>query len=161
MISVNKITDTLLLDYSATLLFSKISKIFFALYKSRKKVDDFRRRRYIYRIDDYEEQSSRKQRDERFISLRIARLYFFMMQDHQFRRLFRQAARLDGNLESNYCYLLEGRLSSTVYRSQLLTNPFEILKFIKTDNISIDSNIMNKPYVLVTIGKFLVFNIYI
>lgn len=146
------------LDTLGLCVMNKIQRLFFTMYEKRRLMSRNRNRRYIYRLDTVETFSKRKHYDERFISVRLTRLLFLTFKDYQFRKLFRRAAKLDGNLESNYCYMLEGRLESTVYRSNILVNPFEIPKFISEDNIYIDFRIINKSHYLVPIGKFLTFD---
>jgi hypothetical protein len=73
--------------------------------------------------------------DKRFVSLRIARLYFLSLKDYQFRSLFKKASKMDGNLENNYCLLLECRIMSILYRTNFLHNIFEIIQFIKSGNV--------------------------
>jgi ribosomal protein S4 len=98
-----------------------------------------RLRRYIYRIDVISHTKRRRKFNKRFLSLRIARLYFLTLKDYQFRSLFRRASKLDGNLESNYCLLLECRVMAILYRTNFLWNIFEILQFIKAGYLFIDS----------------------
>lgn len=95
-------------------------------------------RRYIYRIDIITHTKKRRKFNKRFLSLRIARLYFLTLKDYQFRSLFRRASKLDGNLESNYCLLLECRVMAIFYRTNFLHNIFEILQFIKAGHVYID-----------------------
>lgn len=99
-----------------------------------KKKDDrrqFNRRRYIYRFDIGRVKIRYRRPNPRFDSVRITRLYFLTYKDYQFRKLFKKASKMDGNLETNYCYLLECRLVGLVYRTNLLNSPFEIMKFIR------------------------------
>jgi len=107
-------------DAFTTCLLNKVQKIFYDIYVNRCLQSRKRQRRYIYRLDIIERRHKRKYHDDRFISVRLTRLLFFTFKDYQFRKLFRRATKLDGSVESNYCYLLEGRLSSTVYRSHII-----------------------------------------
>jgi ribosomal protein S4 len=93
----------------------------------------------------------RRKFDDRFISLRLARLYFITLQDYQFRRLFRISSKKDGNLENNYCLMLECRLISIFYRTNFMSNIFEIIKFVKFGLVLFDfkkfkyvNNVINK-----------------
>lgn len=97
-----------------------------------------RLRRYIYRIDIISHTKRRRKFNKRFLSLRVARLYFLTLKDYQFRSLFRRASKLDGNLESNYCLLLECRVMAIFYRTNFLWNIFEILQFIKAGHVYIN-----------------------
>jgi len=139
-------------------MMNKTQRTFFKMYEERRRRANYRNKRYIYRLDTPEITTKRKYHDERFISVRITRLYFRIFEDYQFRKLFRRATKLDGNLESNFCYILECRLASIIYRTSMLVNPFKIPHFIAENNIYIDFRIINKSQYLVPIGKFLVYN---
>ena len=60
------------------------------------------------------------------------------LKDYQFRSLYRRAAKKDGNLESNFCLLLECRLLAIFYRTNFLHNIFDIISFIKAGHVYID-----------------------
>jgi len=139
------------------LILTTAQNVFISIANERLERLRKKRKRYIYRLDIKEEFKKYKKVDERFISVRITRLFFFLFKDFQFRKLFRKATKLDGNVESNYCYLLEGRLSAIVYRTNLLTNPFLIIKFIKENSIYIGTRLICKYYYLVPVGIFLSF----
>lgn len=64
-------------------------------------------RRYIYRIDIIDIKQRKKKYNKRWLSIRLTRLYFLTLHDYQFRKLFTRARKITGDLESNYCYLLE------------------------------------------------------
>jgi small subunit ribosomal protein S4 len=99
-------------------------------------------RRYIYRIDLITHTKKRRKFNKRFLSLRIARLYFITLKDYQFRALFRRASKLDGDLEKNYCLLLECRIMAIFYRTNFLYNIFEIIQFIKAGHVFINFKII-------------------
>jgi ribosomal protein S4 len=117
---------------------SWLLRFFFRLYSAAVERRYQRLRRYIYRIDIITHTIKRRKFNKRFVSLRIARLYFLTLKDYQFRSLFRRASKLDGNLESNYCLLLECRIMAIFYRTNFLSNIFEILQFIKAGNVYIN-----------------------
>lgn len=117
---------------------SWLLRFFYRLYDKAEIRKYEKLRRYIYRIDIIKHTKKRKKVNKRFISLRITRLYFLTVKDHQFRILFKKASKLDGNLESNYCLLLECRAMAIVYRTNFLYNIFEILQFIKEGHILIN-----------------------
>lgn len=67
----------------------------------------------------------------RFLSLRLVRLFYVSLTYRQFRAISRKAARMDGFFQSNFCFLLEGRLLPLVYRSNFFASVFEIGEFVK------------------------------
>ena len=69
-----------------------------------------------------------------------------------------KARKLTGDLESNYCHLLEGRLLPLFYRTNFLSNIFKTISFIKDSNVFL--NLININYVnfLVKISTFITFN---
>lgn len=117
---------------------SWLLRFFYRLYTVRENLRYERARRYIYRIDIITHTKKRKKWNKRFISLKIARLYFLTVKDYQFRALFRRASKLNGNLESNYCLLLECRIMAIFYRTNFLYNIFEILQFIRDGYVFIN-----------------------
>jgi ribosomal protein S4 len=117
---------------------SWLLRFFYRLYTSALERKHQRLRRYIYRIDIITHLKRRRKFNKRFVSLRVARLYFLTLKDYQFRSLFRRASKLDGNLENNYCLLLECRIMAIFYRTNFLCNIFEIIQFIKAGNVFIN-----------------------
>lgn len=117
---------------------SWLLRFFYRLYYIHLQRRYERMRRYIYRIDIITHTKKRRKFNKRFLSLRIARLYFLTLKDYQFRSLFKRASKLDGNLESNYCLLLECRILAIFYRTNFMHNIFEILQFIKAGHVYID-----------------------
>jgi len=117
---------------------SWLLRFFFRLYKEAETRKYERMRKYIYRIDVIKPRKKRRKLSERFLTLRLARLYFLTLKDYQFRALFKKASKLDGNLEHNYCLLLECRLLSLFYRTNFMSNIFEITQFVKRRNVLID-----------------------
>lgn len=117
---------------------SWLLRFFYRLFSIAEDRKYQRLRRYIYRIDIISHTKRRRKFNKRFLSLRVARLYFLTLKDYQFRSLFRRASKLDGNLESNYCLLLECRVMAIFYRTNFLCNIFEILQFIKAGHVYIN-----------------------
>lgn len=81
---------------------SSYLSFFFKLWWERKRRSHHFKRRYIYRFDMPLTYRRKRKWSLRFISIRLARLYFLTFQDYQFRKLFRKAAKLEGNFEKNY-----------------------------------------------------------
>jgi hypothetical protein len=81
---------------------------FYKLWLIRRQRLSTYRKRYIYMFSNHITSRPRHKWRLRFISIRLTRLYFLTFQDYQFRKLFRKAARLDGNYEKNYLCFLRG-----------------------------------------------------
>ena len=94
---------------------SWLLRFFLKIYK--KKIEKWwkSKRRYIYRIDIIDIAEKIKKWNKRWLSIRLCRLYFLTLQDHQFRNLFKKASKLSGDLSLNYCYLLECRTITMKY----------------------------------------------
>lgn len=73
-------------------------RFFFKLFVLKKRRRRVRFQRYVFRLDTREKWFKRKRWNKRFVSIRITRLYFINLQDYQFRKLFRKAAKLSGHL---------------------------------------------------------------
>lgn len=128
---------------------SWLIRFFFKLFELRQQQRYSKLRKYIYRIDIITKPKFFKKKKKKFVSLRLARLYFLTLVDYQFRAIFKKASKLDGNLDNNYCMLIECRLLSLFYRTNFMYNLFEIIRFIKTNNIIINFsyslNYVNAP----------------
>jgi ribosomal protein S4 len=136
---------------------SWILRFFLKIYKKRIERRWRRLRRYIYRIDIIDLIFRKKKYNKRWLSIRFTRLYFLTLQDHQFRQLFKKAQKLTGNLNTNYCHLLEGRLLPIFYRTNFLASLFVIINFIKNKNVLINFKKVTYVNTLVNIGSFLTF----
>jgi len=133
--------------------------ICFFLRIYREKIKRFwkKRRRYIYRIDIIDIMRKKKKYNKRWVSLRLTRLYFLTLQNYQFRQLFYKARKLTGDLETNYCYLLECRLLPLFYRTNFLSDLFLIIGFIKHKHVFINFKPLSFVNAKVNIGSVITF----
>lgn len=122
---------------------SWILRFFLKIY--RKKVERWwkNKRRYIYRIDIIDIPKKIKRWNKRWLSIRLCRLYFLTLQDHQFRNMFRSAGKLTGDLGTNYCHLLECRTITMIYRTNFLANIFNCIMFVKRKRLFINDVPLN------------------
>lgn len=93
----------------------------------------------------------------RFVTLRLVKLFYLTLKYRQFRCLAILAARMDGFFQTNFCLLLEGRLASTMYRTNLMISMFEIIDFVKRGNILINKCLTNLVNFNMCIGDVLTF----
>jgi len=136
---------------------SWIVKFFLRIYKERIKRKWKRKRRYIYRIDIIDIFRKKKKYNIRWLSIRLTRLYFLTLQDYQFRKLFNNARKLTGDLETNYCHLLEGRILTIFYRTNFLADIFIIIQFIKNKHVFVNFKKLSYVNAIVNIGSFITF----
>ena len=80
----------------------------------------------------------KKRIKRRFASLRLVKLYYVILKYRHFRNLARIAGRKDGYFQTNFCYMLEGRLSCLVFKTNLTSNMFLSIHFVRTRNIVIN-----------------------
>lgn len=66
--------------------------------------------------------------------------------------MFKKASKLTGNLGSNYCYLLECRTITLVYRTNFLANIFNCMMFVKRKRLFINQKPINYINAVVPIG---------
>jgi len=52
--------------------------------------------------------------------------------------MFKKASKLTGNLGSNYCYLLECRTITMVYRTNFLANIFNCIMFVNRKRLFVN-----------------------
>lgn len=117
---------------------SWILRFFLKIYRLRIERWWKLKRRYIYRIDIIDIPKKIKKWNKRWLSIRLCRLYFLTLQDHQFRNMFKLSSKLTGNLERNYCYLLECRTITIIYRTNFLANIFNCMMFVKRKRLFIN-----------------------
>lgn len=116
-----------------------------------------KRRRYIYRIDIIDIMRKKKKYNKRWVSIRLTRLYFLTLQNYQFRQFFYKARKLSGDLESNYCFLLECRLLPLFYRTNFLSDLFLIIGFIKHKHVFVNFKALSYVNARVNIGSLITF----
>jgi ribosomal protein S4 len=92
---------------------------------------------------------------ERFLSIRLTRLYFITFQDHQFRAMFKRASKLDGSMIQNYYYLLECRSLMILYRTLFAPTPFDAIKLIKNGFLFFDGDQIHSLHAPLIVGKFI------
>jgi len=114
-------------------------------------------RRYVYRIDLSNPRRFKKQFKARFLSLRLVKLFFLTLTYRQFRSKAYSAAKKDGFFQANYCLLLEGRLTSIVYRINFLFSIFDIINFVRSNNILINNVLVNYVNYVCKVGDFFMF----
>jgi len=122
---------------------NKITDFFFCLYLNRIGFKHTKIRRYVYRVDLVDPKRKRQKRKWRFISLRLIKLFYLTLRYHQFRVYAIKASRADGFFKFNYCFLLEGRLLSLLYRSNFFISMFDMIELIKRNKVLVNGNISN------------------
>jgi hypothetical protein len=90
-------------------------------------------------------------------SLILTRAFYITLNFKQFRRLAKTAKRQEGFYGENYLLLLEGRICSAIYRSSIISNMFEAIRFVKLGNVNINKVYVRFPNYLVPIMKFIGF----
>ena len=158
-----KITKDRKRPFNLIFLFKHITSYFVKFFFEVKLRRELRKkkseRRYVYVLEKAPVKKWYKKTNWRFVSIRITRLYYFSFQDYQFRKLFRKATKLDGNMESNYLHLIEGRVLGIVYRTNLLRNMFRIVDYIKGGNVFFESKCINTVNTRVPVTTFIFFNL--
>lgn len=137
---------------------NKVNQFFYELYLSKEDYRLNKVRRFVYRIDIVNPKRSKKPFKERFLSLRLVKLFFLTLKYRQFRRIASTAAAKDGLFQANFCSLLEGRLTSFIYRTNFLFSMFEIISFIKQGNVLVNNVFVNYVNYVVRIGDFVTFS---
>lgn len=99
----------------------------------------------------------KKKMKKRFVSLRLVKLYYVILKYKHFRNLSKIAGRRDGFFQSNFCYRLEGRLCSLIYRTNWLTTMFSTIYFIRSGNVLVNKLFESSPNCLVKVGDLVTF----
>ena len=112
--------------------------------------------RLTYQYDMAPAPRRRFNMNRRFAALRLTRLYFLTFQDHQFRKLFRNTAKMDGNFEINYLRFLEGRAFAIIYRLNFTPDVFWLLSFVKAgSNFFLEYKPISLLNMLIPVGKLI------
>jgi ribosomal protein S4 len=131
-------------------------EFFFKLFCEEKQFSYYKKRRLIYKFEAPKFYNKGRKLNKRFISLRLTRLYFLTYKDCQFRKLFRKAAKMNGQFQLNYLKFLECRILSVLYRFNFHYDIFFLLKLIrKGNNVFINFNLVNHPNKILLVGDFL------
>lgn len=138
-----------LYKYSWTLLF------FLKIFKKKLEWRWRKRGRYIYRIDIVKFKQKRKKWKKRWLSLRLTRLYFLTLQDHQFRSYFKKATKLTGNLGTNYCHMLECRAMTILYRMNFVVNLWQCMTFVKEGSLYVNGKPVNRVNAFIEVSSLL------
>jgi len=136
---------------------NKVNEFFYELNLQRADSKLNRVRRYVYRIDVINPKRIKKPFKNRFLSLRLVRLFFLTLKYKQFRKIAIIAGAKDGLFQSNFCSLLEGRLVSFVYRTNFIFSMFEIIFFVKAGNVFVNNCLVNYVNQFIAVGDFVTF----
>lgn len=120
----------------------------------------FKRIRFIYRIDTERHKRFFFSKKKRFVTHRVARLFYLTLSYLQFRLLLKRASSYEGSLESNYIMILENRLVSLLYRMQINMNIFELRWFVYQRKVFVDNKIIDYTNASVQYFSIIRFNKY-
>lgn len=135
----------------------KLTNFFFKLYLNKEDSRYNKIRRYIYRIDIVNPKRKKKFMKFRFITLRLIKLFYLTLKYKQFRTYAQIASKKDGFFQSNYCFYIENRLVSFLYRTNFIISMFEIIEYIKKGKILVNGNVVNYVNANVKIGDIVSF----
>lgn len=139
----------------------KLSRIVEFFYKNflTKKMDKLsKNRRYIYAAHLVEYKVRKKRLPKRFISLRLLKLFYITISYRQFIRLNYTVRRKSGNFEENYLLALEGRIISCLYRTSIITSPFQCVQLVKFGYVLINFKCCRQPRYRMSLNKLITFN---
>jgi len=132
----------------------KLTDFFFNLFLLKQDNKYDRVKRYIYRVDLINPLSRRKPMKSSFVSLRLVRLFYLTLKYKQFRLFSSRASKKDGFFQSNYCFLLEGRLLPVLYRASFIRSIFEIIDNIKNGTILVNKGVVSFVNAPLRVGDF-------
>lgn len=132
----------------------RISQYFFKKYCDRMEYLRNKKKIYYYRFDVKNILSKKKKINKKFISLRLVKAYFITLTYRHFKKLGRKARKLEGFFEQNYLRLLECRIVSFIYRSTYMHNMFEIIRFVKSNNVWVNKCFIPYTNYIIPIMQF-------
>jgi len=120
-------------------------KFFLFLKREKRQRRWARRQRYIYRLDVVNPTPRRHYYSKKFMTLRLARIFYITLTYKQFNKLARKAKKIDGFFGNNYLLALEGRLISFVYRTSFIATMWEAFLCIKSCTVVLNRKVRNYP----------------
>ena len=136
----------------------RILDFFFTLYMAKKKQNRQKNKPYVYRLDIIDRPLIRKKLKQRFVSLRLVKLFYINYSYKNFRQLAMRMRRQYGMFEWNFLLQLEGRLMSFLYRTSLISNPFQCMQFIKQGYVMVNLKYIPHTNYRVQVSDFVSFS---
>jgi len=137
---------------------SKICGFFWYLADLKRVKSEAQFGRYIYRLDALPGFENFRGKKARVLAMHVVRLFYFIYNIRQFKRLGDDAFKKSGSFEKNYICLLEGRLCCVVYRAGFFSTLFESLQFVKQGHVWVDGRYRSSVYFYIFPMQMLGFN---
>jgi CRISPR/Cas system-associated endoribonuclease Cas2 len=114
----------------------KMDKIFFT-FLNKKKLQQkiYFKKPFIYETREPLIHYKKKRINYQLITLRVIKLFYVMYSYRQLKQIAKKAKSQFGVFEQNYLYIMECKLPSYIYRTSLISNLFESIKFVKGGNV--------------------------
>jgi hypothetical protein len=114
----------------------KMYKIFY-IFLNKKKLQQklYFRKPFIYETREPVVHHKKSRINYQFVTLRVIKLFYVMYSYRQLKQIARKAKSQFGVFEHNYLYIMECKLPSYIYRTSLISNIFESIKFVKGGNV--------------------------
>lgn len=100
----------------------------------------------------------RRSLKERFVTLRLVKLYYITYSYRQFRALARAMRRRRGAFEENFLLALESRASSIIYRMTFFSNPFLCLDVVRRGHVFVDNQCHRRPNGSIGLHRLITFS---
>lgn len=137
---------------------SRLLDFFYTAEEKRRRWRRERGRRFIYQLTIIDRHQVRRPLKERFVSLRLVKLYYLRYSYRQFRTLARSMRRRQGAFEENFLLALESRAAPLLYRMTLLANPFHCLAFVRQGHMLLAFKTLNQPNRIIPLHQLLTFS---
>lgn len=137
---------------------SRLLDFFFLTTERRRRFQRERWRRFIYQLEVDDLHRPKKPLKQRFVTLRLVKLFYLTYSYRQFRHLARTMRRRQGAFEENFLLALESRLAPLVYRMTFLANPFHCLSFVRQGHVFVQEQCQNKPNFRVPLHQLITFS---
>jgi ribosomal protein S4 len=119
-----------------TLVSNNLKRFFsFFLKKKKRGKKIYFRMPFIYEWRHYYLERKKYKTKRGFASLRVTRLFYIIYTYRQLKQKAKRAKRMDGVFENNYMLLIECKIPSFIYRTSFVSNMFESILLVKTNNI--------------------------
>jgi hypothetical protein len=120
----------------------------------RSKFKDFKKMRnfnnaYFYRLDIIEPEVFFRNKKNNYmksnVGFRLMQIFYLLLSYRNIRKFSRMAKARNGLFASNYLLFLESRVVALIYRCSLLSNIFEVIRFIRKGNVIINRKFLFFP----------------
>ena len=117
---------------------NKICLFFFNRKRKKRNFDWWKKKFFIYEVRDTYIKKKKYTYKKEFVDIRLAKNFYIIYTLKKLKKIVKKAKKKDGVFEINLISLMECSLPAFVYRASFLSNMFESLNYVKSNNIAVN-----------------------